>query len=55
MENSLINEEQTKLKQLLREFNDRSQSILTDYIAGPAKIEDVVPQKPSIELSRKVL
>jgi hypothetical protein len=32
----LITEEQKKLKNLLREFNDRTQSILADYIAIPS-------------------
>lgn len=55
MESSLINEEQHKLKQILREFNDRSQSILADYISGPAKTEDVTVTKPSTESLKKVL
>lgn len=55
MKSSLINEEQHKLKQILREFNDRSQSILADYISGPAKAEDVSVPKPSAESLKKVL
>lgn len=55
MESSLINEEQHKLKKILREFNDRSQSILADYISGPAKVEDAVTHRPSIESLKKVL
>ncbi len=39
MEGSLISEEQQRLKQLLREFNDRSQSILNDYISGPPRVK----------------
>jgi|JI9StandDraft_2_1071091.scaffolds.fasta_scaffold1809489_1 hypothetical protein len=55
MESSLITEEQHKLKNLLREFNDRSQSILADYISGPLKSKEGSPPKIPIESIRRVL
>lgn len=55
MESSLITEEQHKLKNLLREFNDRSQSILADYISGPVKSREGSPLKVPLESIKKVL
>jgi hypothetical protein len=47
MNTSRINDEQRRLKQLLREFNDRSHMILTDFIAEPNKLVETSPTKVS--------
>jgi hypothetical protein len=55
MESSLITEEQKRLKNLLREFNNRTQSILSDYIAIPIRPKEASPPKQTIQEVKKVL
>ena len=55
MESSMLGEEQRKLKKLLREFNDRSQNILSDYIAWPVSKNEASPPRQSYDDVRKLL
>ena len=55
MDSTVLSGEQKKLKQLLREFNDHSQSILSDYISWPVNKNEVSPPRQSYDDVRKLL